>query len=311
MSLRLASISIDLDEVPRYTAIHGLEAPRGQSAHAVYDRCVPRLTAWLDDESIRATFFAIGEDVEREENRQTIAALHAAGHEIGNHSYQHHYDLTRRAVADIREDVERGAEAIEDACGKRPTGFRAPGYTVSDPLFTALDASGVEYDSSVFPCPSYYAAKAAALAAIKVRGRRSTSMLDTPAVLRAPREPYRIGRPYWRRGDGMLELPIGVTPLQLPYIGTSLVLGGERIAERLTKQMLGRELINLELHGFDVADATEDGLEEVARHRADLKRTATDKLRSLRAAVRVIREAGYELVTLEEAASRFRSQPSR
>ena len=311
MSLRLASISIDLDEVPRYTAIHGLEAPRGRSAHAVYDRCVPRLTAWLDDERIRATFFAIGEDVEREENRQTIAALHGAGHEIGNHSYQHRYDLTRRAVADIREDIERGAEAIEDACGKRPTGFRAPGYTVSDPLFTALDASGVEYDSSVFPCPSYYAAKAAALAAIKVRGRRSASMLDTPAVLRAPREPYRIGRPYWQRGDGMLELPIGVTPLQLPYIGTSLVLGGERIAQRLTRQMLGRELINLELHGFDVADAGEDGLEEVARHRADLKRTATDKLRALRAAVRVIREAGYELVTLDEAARRFRSQPSR
>jgi len=311
VSLRLASISIDLDEVARYAAIHGFGAPRGQRAHAVYDRCVPRLSAWLDDESIRATFFAIGEDLEREENRKTISALHRAGHEIGNHSYHHHYDLTRRAVADIRDDIERAAEAIAEACGKRPIGFRAPGYTVSDPLFSALEASGVEYDSSVFPCPSYYAAKAAALAAIKIRGRKSASILDSPEVLRAPREPYRVGRPYWRTGDGLLELPIGVTPLQLPYIGTSLVLGGERIAEGLSKQMLGRELINLELHGFDVADAVEDGLEALAPRRADLKRTAADKLRSLRTAVRVIRDAGYELVTLEEAASRFSSQPSR
>ena len=311
MNLKLASISIDLDEVPRYAAVHGLETSSAPSAHAVYDRCVPRLTAWLNDESIQATFFAIGEDLEREENRKTIATLHDAGHEIGNHSYHHHYDLTRRAAADILEDVERGAEAIEEACGKRPTGFRAPGYTVSDPLFGALEASGVEYDSSVFPCPSYYAAKAVALAAIKVRGRKSASILDTPAVLRAPKEPYRVGRPYWRRGDGVLELPIGVTPLQLPYIGTSLVLGGEQIAERLTKQMLGRELINLELHGFDVADAAEDGLEALAPYRADLKRTAADKMRSLRTAIQLIREAGYELVTLDEAASRFRSQPSR
>jgi hypothetical protein len=136
-------------------------------------------------------------------------------------------------------------------------------------------------------------------------------MLDSPAVLRAPKEPYRVGRPYWRRGDGVLELPIGVTPLQLPFIGTSLVLGGKRIAERLTKQMLGRELINLELHGFDAADAVEDGLQALTPHRADLKRTAADKLRSLRAAVGMIREAGYEFVTLEEAASRFRSQPNR
>lgn len=311
MSLKLASISIDLDETPRYAAIHGLETPRGLAAHAVYDRCVPRLTAWLEDESIPATFFAIGEDLGREENRTTITALHRAGHEIGNHSYHHHYDLTRRAVGDLGEEVERGAAIIEDVCGKRPAGFRAPGYTVSDPLFSALERSGVEYDSSVFPCPSYYAAKAAALAAIRVRGRKSASILDSPAVLRAPREPYRIGRPYWRKGDGLLELPIGVTPLQLPYIGTSLVLGGERIAQSLTKQMLGRELINLELHGLDVADAIDDGLEALWPHRADLKRTAADKLRSLRAATRVIREAGYELVTLEEAARRFKSKPNR
>jgi len=311
MSLRLASISIDLDEVPRYAAIHGLAARGRASAHAVYDRCVPRLTAWLDDESIRATFFAIGEDLEREENRETISALHQVGHEIGNHSYHHHYNLTRRAVADIRQDVERAAEAIEAACGTRPVGFRAPGYTVSDPLFTALEVSAIKYDSSVFPCPSYYAVKAAALASIKVRGRKSASILDTPAVLRAPREPYQIGRPYWKRGNGLLELPIGVTPLQLPYIGTSLVLGGERVAERLSKQMLGKPLINLELHGLDAADAAEDGLEALAPRRADLKRAAADKLRSLRTAIRVIREAGYEFVTLEEAARRFRSQPSR
>jgi peptidoglycan/xylan/chitin deacetylase (PgdA/CDA1 family) len=300
-----------LDEVPLYAAIHGLATPRGPSAHAVYDRCVPRLTEWLNDASIRATFFAIGKDLERDENRETISALQLAGHEIGNHSYHHRYDLTRRAAADIRDEVERGAEAIEGACGKRPTGFRAPGYTVSDELFGALAASGIEYDSSVFPCPSYYAAKATALAAMRFRGRKSASMLDTPAVLRAPREPYRVGRPYWRRGDGMLELPIGVTPLQLPYIGTSLVLGGERIAERLTKQMLGRELINLELHGFDAADAMQDGLGTLVPHRADLRRTAADKLGALRIAVEVIREAGYALVTLEEAARRFRSQPTR
>jgi peptidoglycan/xylan/chitin deacetylase (PgdA/CDA1 family) len=311
VNLRLASISIDLDEVARYAAIHGLDAPAGPSAHAVYDRCVPRLTAWLDDESIRATFFAIGEDLERGENRETISALHEIGHEIGNHSYHHHYDLTRRAVADIREDVERAAQAIEGACGKRPAGFRAPGYTVTDPLFTALEMCAIQYDSSVFPCPSYYAVKAAALASIKVRGRKSASILDTPSVLRAPREPYQIGQPYWERGDGLLELPIGVTPLQLPYIGTSLVLGGERVAERLSEQMLGKALINLELHGLDAADAAEDGLGALAPHRADLKRTATDKLRSLRTAIRVLREAGYEFVTLDEAARRFRSQPNQ
>ena len=108
----------------------------------------------------------------------------------------------------------------------------------------------------------------------------------------------------------MMELPIGVTPLQLPYIGTSLVLGGDRLADRLSRQMLRREFINLELHGFDLADASEDGLEALRPYRADLRRTAAEKLRSLRTAVRVIRDAGYELVKLEEAARCFKAKPS-
>jgi len=307
---KLASISVDLDEVPRYAAIHGVEAPAGPGARAVYEKCVPRLAAWFDDDSIRATFFAIGEDLVKEENRSTVAGLHAAGHEIGNHSYHHFYDLTRRAAGDIGDEIQRGATIIEQSCGTRPVGFRAPGYTVSDVLFSALEASGVEYDSSVFPCPSYYAVKAVSLGAIKLRGRQSSSILDRPGVLRAPREPYRIGRPFWKKGDGMMELPIGVTPLQLPYIGTSLVLGGDQLAERLSRQMLGREFINLELHGFDLADASEDRLEALRPYRADLRRSAVEKLRSLRTAVRVIRDAGYELVTLEEAARRFKAKPS-
>jgi hypothetical protein len=99
--------------------------------------------------------------------------------------------------------------------------------------------------------------------------------------------------------------------MQLPYIGTSLVVGGERISEQLTKQMLGRELINLELHGLDAADAVDDGLEALAPHRADLKPRGADKLRSLSTAIQTIRGAGYELVTLREAAHRFSSRPNR
>lgn len=308
--MKLAAISIDLDEVGRYAAIHGIRAEIGEAAHAVYDRCVPRLAAWLTRESIPATIFVIGEDLERPKNQRTVRELHEHGHEIANHSYHHHYDLARRDESEIEDEIERAASAIECACGTAPVGFRAPGYTVSDPLFRALQDSGALYDSSVFPCPTYYAAKAAALATIHVRGRESASVLDTPQVLFAPRDPYRIGRPYWREGGGLLEIPIGVTKLQLPYIGTSLALGGTQVAKWLTRQMLGRDLINLELHGFDAADLNEDRLHALAEHRLDLRRGAEEKLEALTSAVRMIRSAGYELVTLREAARRLSARPT-
>ena len=311
MNHKLAAISIDLDEVELYAAIHGVSSELGGAKHAVYDRCVPRLAAWLERESIPATFFVVGVDLGRVSNQRTVSALHTAGHEVANHSYRHRYDLVRLGERAIEEEVDLGAAAVAEACGVTPVGFRAPGYTVSDELFRVLEHRGVRYDSSVFPCPSYYVAKATMLTAMRLRGRRSASVLDRPNVLRAPRRPYRVGRPYWTRGDGMLELPIGVTRLQLPYIGSTLVLGGRRIAARLTRQMLGRELINLELHGFDAADADADDLNALKPHRADLRRSAESKLEALSVAVGVMRRAGYELVTLREAAERLSRRPSR
>jgi hypothetical protein len=106
----------------------------------------------------------------------------------------------------------------------------------------------------------------------------------------------------------LLELPIGVTRgsrARLPYIGTSLVLAGERGAAGLTHMIAGRPLVNLELHGIDLADAHEDGLESLMGHQPDLRRPVGEKRRALESAIWVLRGAGYEFVTLQQAAARF------
>lgn len=308
MSARLAAVSVDLDEVPCYCAIHGLRPPDASAATAIYDRALPRLERLFADEGVPATFFVIGSDLERPEARAAVARLRRAGHEIGNHSHRHLYDLTRRDAATVAAEIRDAADAIEGACGARPTGFRAPGYTVTDGVLSELAAQGYAYDSSVFPCPAYYAAKTAAIALIAARGRRSHSVVDDPRVLTAPTEPYRIGRPYWRRGQGLVELPIGVTRLlggRLPYIGTSVVLSGEAGATWLTRAMAGRRLVNLELHGIDLADAARDGLSWLAPHQPDLRRSAADKERALRAALKQLGRQGYTFTTLADAGRRL------
>lgn len=308
---KLAAISVDLDEVECYAAIHGVRVPEGPATHAVYDRCVPRIEALLEGESIRATFFAIGANLRRGANRETLRRLRDGGHEIANHSFWHRYDLSRQSIANIQDDVTRGADAIESACGRRPVGFRAPGYTLSDMLIDALEPLGVAYDSSVFPSPSYYATKLAVLSWMAIRRKKSQSIVTGPEFLRARKQPYRMSRPYWREGGGMLELPIGVTPWGLPYIGTSLVVGGRRGAEMLTHQMLRQPVIHLELHGFDVADRDADHLQSLAGHRPDLRRPASEKLDIIASAVRQVRDAGYAFVPLEELANRFTARSTQ
>ena len=302
---RLCSISVDLDEVPNYFAIHGLRLPQSARAHSVYDIALDRLGRWADAHQIPLTLFAIGADMARRESALRLRRMIERGHEIANHSQDHLYDLTRRSREEQERQVQNAITVLEGATGARPYGFRAPGYAVTDALFDVLQSSGVSYDSSVFPCPSYYGAKAVAMGAIRLRGRASRSILDQPNVLRAPRRPYRTGRPYWRRGAGMLELPVGVTPtLRLPFIGTAITMAGPDRARWLARRMAREPFVNLELHGIDVLDST-DNLSDLAQHQPDLRVPLRRKYDSLGAVVSVLRSAGYSFVRTDAAARFF------
>jgi peptidoglycan/xylan/chitin deacetylase (PgdA/CDA1 family) len=307
-SPRLLCVSVDLDEVYCYSAIHALSELPAESAHAVYRKAVPRLAALFSSLSLPATFFAVGKDLADPQAQRALAALAAAGHEIGNHSHDHHYDLTRRSREEQRAQVALGADAIERAVGVRPVGFRAPGYTVTDTLLDVLQELSVRYDSSVFPCPAYYAAKLAAISGYRALGRRSHSIVDHPRVLRAPADPYRTGTPYTRRGRALLELPIGVTRAatgRLPFYGTSVIMAGAQGARWLCRAIAGRPLVNLELHGLDAADARQDGLQALQGAQPDLRKSAAEKLATLETVITCLRAEGYELATLAQAAEVF------
>lgn len=301
---KLAAISVDLDEIDCYAAIHGLDTATLPTS-LVYRVALDRFARWFDELGVASTLFAIGRDLESPDNATTIRQLHAAGHEVSNHSYHHAYDLSRQSRATIHDDVQRGAQIIERVTGQWPAGFRAPGYTINDRVFSVLRDLNVAYDSSVFPCPTYYAAKGLAIAAIRVRGRRSHSVIDDPRMLRAPADPYRTSTPYYERGTGLIELPIGVTPtLRLPFIGTSVTASGEQGARWLSRQMSARPFVNLELHGVDLLDE-HDGLSALAKHQPDLRIRVDNKRRALTAAVTTLRAQGFRFVTLASAARAF------
>ena len=100
----------------------------------------------------------------------------------------------------------------------------------------------------------------------------------------------------------MLELPVQVTRgARLPFFGTSVTLGGPRFATVLSRMCVGEPLVNLELHGIDVLDAS-DGLEALRPHQTDVRVPASRKLASLRAALGALRASGYEFVTLRDGA---------
>lgn len=251
-----AAITFDLDGLHRDLFIQQpSSAERARLRDLACEAVVPRILSWLDSLDVSATFFAIGEDVER--HPAVFRAMAAAGHEIANHTVSHLRDFSRQPAATIRAEVERGGDIIASTVGRQPVGFRAPGYTITPVIIETLADLGYLYDASIVPSWSYTTLKQA----FRALGRpeyREFLVAQELACAGAPRLPYPIGpdRLFAARPDAaLLEIPLTtVGPLQFPFIHgltTRLPDAGRRLVERIA---LRRPFFSLAFHDFEFAD---------------------------------------------------------
>lgn len=308
--MRRAAVSIDLDGIGCYYRIHALGPHPVELEHAILERALPRAAALFANRGIHVTWFVIGRDVDgHEANARRLRTLADAGDEIGNHSYSHHYDLARMTATQIDAEIARADRVLRTIASVR--GFRAPGYDVSAAMLDALAKLGYRYDSSVFPAPGYYAAKAAVMAALAAAGRPSGAVLTNPRALTAPADPYRPSMTApWRRGQApIVELPVAVTPwTRVPAIGTSLLVAPAWLRTRLVAAMARRDFFNLELHGIDFADAEKDGIPgELVERQPDLRIPIDQKLERLD---RVLDAVGqrWDFATLGQVAAEMQRE---
>lgn len=312
---RLCAISVDLDSMPHYCRIHGLDdALLGDAARDVVGAvAIPRLLELFDRAGVGATFFVIGADLGQGSLDAALVRAQAAGVELASHSFSHDYRLSRWSRAAIDADLAKAHEAITRVAGRPPKGFRAPGYTLSPTLLQAVAARGYAWDSSIFPSAPYYLAKASVMAALAVARRPSSSVLDGPGVLLAPRQPYTpsLERP-WRRGEApLLELPVAVSPrTRLPFIGTFVTTAPRPLMETVFRTLRRDALLNLELHAIDVLDESDGLPAALARQQRDLKVPVREKLERLGRLFSWLAD-DRDCVTVTDVARRWRNRPEQ
>lgn len=104
-------------------------------------RSTPQFVAELGRLGVRATFFLLGEMVERHPG--AAAELVAAGHEVALHGYAHRLLPLRFPRAAVR-DIRRGLSVVREATGVQPRFFRPPyGYLSAAGLWVA-DREGLQ-----------------------------------------------------------------------------------------------------------------------------------------------------------------------
>ncbi len=306
--MKVCSLSIDLDPIACYYAIHGLPEPAPSLGDVILRRGLPRFAEILERRKIQATLFVVGRDLEAERTtgRALIGQMAAAGHEIANHSHRHPYAMARLDRPQVDEEIGLAHDLITTVAGRPPVGFRAPGYDLSPTMLDALQARGYRYDSSVFPAPLYWSAKAAVMGLMALSGRTSGAVLTSPKLLAAPTLPYRPNPSApWRRGQSALvELPITVSPwLRIPVIGTSLLLAPAVVRAQLLESLRTRPFFNLELHGIDLIEAEQDGIPaQLVARQPDLRVPLIHKRRALEATLDRL-AADYDFLPLRDYAA--------
>jgi len=147
-----------------------------------FERQAHALFGLLDELQARPTVFLLGMTVERYPS--VARAIAERGYEIASHGHAHRRVYTQ-SKDEFRADVRRSIDVIGEATGTRPTGYRAPEFSITRDTpwaYEVLAELGFRYDSSQHD------------------NRRIPNRIDP-----VPTAPYRIELP---AGTSLWELPI-------------------------------------------------------------------------------------------------------
>jgi polysaccharide deacetylase family protein (PEP-CTERM system associated) len=189
----------------------------------------------LNKHNTRATFFCLG--LIAEKYPDLIRMVHADGHEIATHGWSHR-SVKALGANEFRDELGRSIRLLEDICGEKVLGHRAPDFSIdleSGWAFDAMKELGLLYDSSVFP----------------IRGRRYGS----PECEQGP----------FQFANGLWEIPLSTIKLmgrRLPVLGGGYFrLYPYRMSAFFVKQInLDKRPAVVYLHPYELnADELADG----------------------------------------------------
>lgn len=255
--MRRAALTVDVDTLESIYQGIGLRRSGGYT-YAELHTGLENLSRFLDRFGIRATLFMVGNDLRVPGNHDVIRAVAAAGHEIASHTTTHAQGFRLLSTSEKERELAEMERLCQEVIGRRPVGFRSPGWNVGDDAAAILSRRGYIYDSSVFP--------SSLVPLLKVMHWRSTSKrepLDRTTLghlryMAAPIRPYRTrADALGRRGNGpLVEFPMTVVPgLRLPFFATFTLATGFRLFEHSYRWIRRKELpIQYLFHLSDFVD---------------------------------------------------------
>jgi hypothetical protein len=226
--LLTGAVSSDIDTLQSLYKGHGLRRPGGYT-YAEMQIGLENFSRFLEPYGVKATLFMVGNDFLQPQNAAPIRAVAAEGHEIANHSMTHAQGF--RFLP--KDQMEAEVAGMENACcgltGRRPVGFRSPGWNLGDDAMEILKRRGYLYDSSVHPTSLMPVFKFLHWWNTRNRQGGDRTTMGPMHYMWSPLRPFvASSEGFSRRGSGgIVELPVTVVPgVRLPFWATFLLATG-------------------------------------------------------------------------------------
>lgn len=216
MNKLFASISLDLDNQWSYMKTHG--DPAWEDYPSYLDIFIPHVLEILARNNIKITFFVVGLDAVQEKNKPLLKLLVEHGHEIGNHSFRHEVWPHMYTRDELQNDISGAEESIIQATGKKPIGYRGPGFTWTADLLEILAQKGYVYDASTLPTFLGPLARAYYFWTSELTQEEKEQRKGIYGTFRdgfKPVKPYQWLLP---SGNTLLEIPVTTIPIaKIPF----------------------------------------------------------------------------------------------
>ena len=248
MPKRLASLSLDLDNQWSYLKTHGDAG--WESFPSYLDVVVPRVLDTLARRDLKITFFIVGQDAALAKNQNSLRMIADAGHEIGNHSFHHEPWLHLYSDEKLDAELAGAEEAILEATGTRPVGFRGPGFSLSDSTLRVLQRREYQYDGSTFP--TYLGPLARAYYFMTARLDKEQKR-ERKQLFGKLSDGFRPLRPFrWDSlGLDLVEIPVTTMPITKVPVHLSYVLYLAQYSPMLAVAYFRKFLILCRLMGIE------------------------------------------------------------
>ncbi len=219
----LLSLSLDLDNLWSYQKTHG--DPGWEALPSYLDVVAELSIEAFARHGLTLTVFVVGQDAALMRNREPLRAFAEAGHEIANHSFLHEPWLHLYSAEELRIELDRAESAIERATGRRPRGFRGPGFSLSESVVRELIRRDYLYDASTLP--TFLGPLARAYYFWASKGLSGEERKKRKQLFGKFHDGLRPIRPYcWMAGSDnrrLLEIPVTTlpilrTPIHLSYL---------------------------------------------------------------------------------------------